>query len=319
MYYDSMIAKVITKGKNRAEALKKMTEALDSMVIRGVTHNVCFLREVVVNPQFAAGTVTTNFIAEQYPEGFLGHQLSNSDKHVVLSSAAAVYAHSANRKLTIEDGVNDSFDADGLLEDKLKVLHVTMKPQVGPVEKYILRLCAEDYEDPQSKLFIHIAPNKEGVAMSSAGKVVELATEADIEIESDYDVSSPVFNAYVNGHKHVLQPLEVGQIRPTVKLSFQGTEYSFEFRTPREAELLQKMPISKTLDLTKTIISPMPGAVSSVAVEVGQKVAPGMELLVIEAMKMQNAINCQRNGTVKKVHIKQGQTVQTDQVLIEME
>ena len=63
----------------------------------------------------------------------------------------------------------------------------------------------------------------------------------------------------------------------------------------------------------------MPGAVSSVAVEVGQKVAPGMELLVIEAMKMQNAINCQRNGTVKKVHIKQGQTVQTDQVLIEME
>ena len=70
MYYDPMISKLVTHGSDRAEALSRMRRALDSYVIRGVNHNICFLRDVCDNKVFIDGKLSTNFIPEQYPEGF---------------------------------------------------------------------------------------------------------------------------------------------------------------------------------------------------------------------------------------------------------
>lgn len=75
----------------------------------------------------------------------------------------------------------------------------------------------------------------------------------------------------------------------------------------------------KKIDYAKSVISPMPGAIISVSVEPGQTVVDGQELLIIEAMKMQNIIKSQVDGKIKKIHIKPGDSVAVDQLLIEYE
>ena len=76
MYYDAMICKLTTYGKDRNDAIEKSIDALDNYAIRGVTHNIPLLRDILTEPTFLSGTFTTNYLPEVYPEGFQGHQLT---------------------------------------------------------------------------------------------------------------------------------------------------------------------------------------------------------------------------------------------------
>uniref|UniRef100_A0A8C6ZQ97 Propionyl-CoA carboxylase alpha chain, mitochondrial n=1 Tax=Nothoprocta perdicaria TaxID=30464 RepID=A0A8C6ZQ97_NOTPE len=91
IYYDPMISKLITYGSNRAEALKRMEEALDNYVIRGVTHNISLLREVIIHPRFVQGDISTKFLPEVYPDGFKGHKLTDPERRELLATAASLY------------------------------------------------------------------------------------------------------------------------------------------------------------------------------------------------------------------------------------
>uniref|UniRef100_A0A8C0FWX5 Propionyl-CoA carboxylase alpha chain, mitochondrial n=1 Tax=Bubo bubo TaxID=30461 RepID=A0A8C0FWX5_BUBBB len=91
IYYDPMISKLITYGSNRAEALKRMEEALDNYVIRGVAHNISLLREVIVHPRFVQGDISTKFLPEVYPDGFKGHKLTDLERRELLATAASLY------------------------------------------------------------------------------------------------------------------------------------------------------------------------------------------------------------------------------------
>uniref|UniRef100_A0A673GH10 Propionyl-CoA carboxylase alpha chain, mitochondrial n=1 Tax=Sinocyclocheilus rhinocerous TaxID=307959 RepID=A0A673GH10_9TELE len=91
IYYDPMISKLVTYGKTREEALKKMEEALDNYVIRGVTHNIPLLREIIVHPRFVSGDISTKFLPEVYPDGFKGHMLTAGERRELLATAAALY------------------------------------------------------------------------------------------------------------------------------------------------------------------------------------------------------------------------------------
>ncbi|XP_065448397.1 propionyl-CoA carboxylase alpha chain, mitochondrial isoform X2 [Chrysemys picta bellii] len=91
IYYDPMISKLITYGSDRAEALQRMEEALDNYVIRGVTHNIALLREVIIHPRFVRGDVSTKFLPDVYPDGFQGHKLTDLEKRELLAIAASLY------------------------------------------------------------------------------------------------------------------------------------------------------------------------------------------------------------------------------------
>uniref|UniRef100_A0A8C4VBT5 Propionyl-CoA carboxylase alpha chain, mitochondrial n=1 Tax=Falco tinnunculus TaxID=100819 RepID=A0A8C4VBT5_FALTI len=91
IYYDPMISKLITYGSNRAEALKRMEEALDNYVIRGVAHNISLLREVIIHPRFVQGDISTKFLPEIYPDGFKGHNLTDLERRELLATAASLY------------------------------------------------------------------------------------------------------------------------------------------------------------------------------------------------------------------------------------
>uniref|UniRef100_A0A8C3S653 Propionyl-CoA carboxylase subunit alpha n=1 Tax=Chelydra serpentina TaxID=8475 RepID=A0A8C3S653_CHESE len=91
IYYDPMISKLITYGSDRAEALQRMEEALDNYVIRGVTHNIALLREVIIHPRFVQGNISTKFLPDVYPDGFKGHKLTDLEKRELLAIATSLY------------------------------------------------------------------------------------------------------------------------------------------------------------------------------------------------------------------------------------
>merc|ERR1719219_2138173 len=90
MYYDAMISKLITYGKDRNEAINRMTDALDNYVIRGVTHNPPLCHEVLREKDFINGNITTNYLYEKYPDGFVGLQLTTPREQGRLASMFAV-------------------------------------------------------------------------------------------------------------------------------------------------------------------------------------------------------------------------------------
>ena len=101
IYYDPMISKLVTYGKTREEAMTRMEQALDSYVIRGVTHNASLLQEILKHPKFIEGDITTNFLYEHYPEGFSGKQLTDAEQSSVVSVAAALYFEHLNSKVRV--------------------------------------------------------------------------------------------------------------------------------------------------------------------------------------------------------------------------
>jgi propionyl-CoA carboxylase alpha chain len=142
-----------------------------------------------------------------------------------------------------------------------------------------------------------------------------------ISFESDYSASSPVFSVGIEEADDVdiFQTIKVSDSANRMSLLFKGSPYHFEVMTPEEAKLRPLMPVKEAIDLTKTILSPMPGSVYSVAVQPGDQVVAGQELLVVEAMKMQNSIKAVKPATVKAVHVKKGDGVAADELLIELE
>jgi propionyl-CoA carboxylase alpha chain len=91
IFYDPMIAKLITYGETREEAIDKQILALDQFELEGVGHNLDFLSAIMQHPRFRAGELTTGFIAEEYPDGFHGAPASAD----LLRSLAAIAAFAA--------------------------------------------------------------------------------------------------------------------------------------------------------------------------------------------------------------------------------
>jgi propionyl-CoA carboxylase alpha chain len=99
MFYDPMIAKLVTYGKDRDEAIEEMGRALDAYEVSGIAHNINFLNAVCNHPRFKAGNLTTGFIAEEYPEGFHGAPLSDETYENLVAIATLVHLRSVSRSL----------------------------------------------------------------------------------------------------------------------------------------------------------------------------------------------------------------------------
>ncbi|HET6469686.1 MAG TPA: biotin carboxylase N-terminal domain-containing protein, partial [Geminicoccaceae bacterium] len=286
LFYDPMIAKVIAHGPDRDGAIDRLRGALDSFVVRGPTHNLPFLAAVLAHPRFRAGRLSTNFIAEEYGERFAGRELDLVERRVFAAVALAL-------RLTEEARA-------GRISGQLPGWRYAMP------ERWHVRLGAEDVElraEPAVDGGFRITP--EGARGGGP-----------LAVRLDWRPGEPVARAEVDGRRLVFQ---IDRRTEGYRLSHGGAGRAALVRTRRAAELAARIPAREAPDAGKLLLSPMPGLLVSVAVEPGQAVKAGQELAVLEAMKMENVLRAEHDGTVAEVRARPGTTVAADEVLVAFE
>ena len=281
MYYDPMIAKLITYGATRDRAIAHMRDALNEFFIRGVAHNISFLAALMVHTRFMTGRISTNMIAEEYPNGFHATDVPHDDPALLISVAAFIHRSYMDRAAQI---------TGQLLGHERKVKNdwvVLMNGQHHPV---------------------HIDP-------APGGYDVTYMDEA-YQVRSNWEFGYPLFKGTLNGTEICIQVERRDMI---YRLFHWGSQADVMVLSPRVADLQALMPEKEPPDLSKFLLSPMPGLLTKVAVQVGQEVKGGEELAVIEAMKMENVLRADQDAKVAKVMAAPGDSLAVDQAIIEFE
>ena len=293
MFYDSMIAKLIVHGNDRNDAIHKMREALNGFVIRGISTNIPFQAALLAHPRFVSGDFNTGFIAEQYSHGFRAEDVPHEDHDFLAALAAFVRRKSRER-------------AAGL-SGQLPGYYV----QVG--QDYAVVELGKAGNNRYVPVHVDEFAGKHGEAQITVnGKIYAIACNSrlnDIRIEGT-----------CNGKPFTAQ-IERGTLKNPLALQVQhnGTRIEALVMSPRMAELHQLMPYKAPPDLSRFVLSPMPGLLVDVAVSVGQKVQAGERVAVIEAMKMENVLFAAQDGVVKKVVAAKGESLTVDQMIVEFE
>ncbi|GEP55157.1 acetyl/propionyl-CoA carboxylase subunit alpha [Reyranella soli] len=286
MFYDPMIAKLCSYGKTRIDAIERMRRALDEFYVRGVSHNVPFLAALMAHPRFRAGKLTTNFIAEEFKGGFTAAHLPPKDPAVLAAVAAVVERASGESERRARSEV-------------LPLRYRSYSELIPPDDSKVVML------------------NREPVALTVAGehgRFTVTAGDRKIAIETGWLPGEPLLHTMIDGEHVVVQIDAVGS---GWRLFNEGGQAEALVLTPRQAELYAKMPVKAAPDTSKFLLSPMPGLLASVAVSEGQEVKAGEALAVVEAMKMENVLRAVRDGTVKTLHAKAGDSLRVDQKIIE--
>ncbi|MCH7937985.1 MAG: acetyl/propionyl/methylcrotonyl-CoA carboxylase subunit alpha [Proteobacteria bacterium] len=279
IYYDPLIAKLITYGPTREEATARMSGALDRFHISGVRHNIGFLAALIAHPRFAEGRLSTDFIAEEYPDGFHSQDLTPEDPRLLIAVAACIHrAYQARASMISgQTAGRERVVAD----DWLVILHGDAVP-------------------------VRIKPTDGGYELVVEGE--------DILIETTWKLGQPLFRGTLRGSGFCLQVERQGV---AYRLIHGGAEAEVLVLSPRHAELQALMPVKEAPETSKSLLSPMPGLLISLSVEEGQEVKAGEELAVIEAMKMENVLRAERDGIVAAIKAGPGDSLAVDQVILE--
>ncbi len=281
MFYDPMIAKLITYGDTRDEAITEMHNALDQYYIRGVSHNISFLNALIAHPRFRAAELTTNFIAEEYPDGFHASDVAASDPLLPIAIAAAVHRAYVDRAAQISDQ----------LEGHERIIN--------------------------DQFVVCIAQHKHPVAVVAVDGGFEIVVDEQLfRVVTKWQIGDNLVHAEVNG-QHVCFQLDREGV--SYRLSRRGAEIVALVLTPRAAELSAYMLEKEQPDLSKFLLSPMPGLLVRLAAKVGDTIKAGEELAVVEAMKMENSLRADEDVTIAKVLAEQGDTLAVDQPIVEFE
>jgi propionyl-CoA carboxylase alpha chain len=281
MYYDPMIAKLVTWGETREATIATMQDALDQYYIRGVETNQPFVSAIMAHPRFHKGNLTTNFIAEEYPEGFSAEALPKTDSGLLVAVLASIHQRRALRAATISGQV----------------------PGYGRnlSPKWVVMLDRETHE-------AEIA--------GESGRWVVTYSGQQYVVEDNWELTQAVFRGTVNGTRINIQ---IERQANGYQIVYRGKHISTTTMTPKNAALYRHMPVKEAPDLSGYLLSPMPGLLVSVEVEAGQSVKAGEVLAVIEAMKMENSMRAERDVVVANVLADPGDTLEVDQPILEFE
>jgi propionyl-CoA carboxylase alpha chain len=281
MYYDSMIAKLITHGADREQAIARMRDALNAFVIRGVSTNIPFQAALMQHPRFVSGNFTTGLIGEEYPDGFSPEDVAHDDPALLICVAASIHRRYIERAAGISGqmpgqpyAVGDDWNV--IMGGVLHPVHVTSVP---------------------------------------GGQCV-IYQDREYVVRSDWAFGHPIFRGTINGRELCMQ---VERRNMHYRLFHWGAQVDVMVLTARAAELYALMPQKPPPDLSHFLLSPMPGLLSELAVSVGQEIKAGEKLAVIEAMKMENILRADNDVRVKAVLAKPGDSLAVDQPIIEFE
>ncbi|MCY7318014.1 MAG: acetyl/propionyl/methylcrotonyl-CoA carboxylase subunit alpha [Ramlibacter sp.] len=291
MYYDSMIAKLIVHGKDRNEAIARMREALNGFVIRGVSSNIPFQAALLAHPKFMAGDFNTGFIAANYAKGFHAQDVPHADPQFLVALAAYVNRRALQRAAGISGQLPGHQFTVG--DDFVVVL-------LGPDGQHRREtVSVSDFEEQSGSSAVR----------TSAGRY---------EICSKWHLGAARIRGTVNGQPFTAQVERgVGKNPLALRISHNGTQLDALVLTPRAAQLHALMPYKPPADMSRFVLSPMPGLLVDVAVQPGQKVQAGERIAVIEAMKMENVLFAAADGVVGKVLAAKGESLTVDQPIVE--
>jgi propionyl-CoA carboxylase alpha chain len=279
MFYDPMIAKLITYGPTRDAAIAHMRQALDEYYIRGLSHNIPFLASLFSKERFVKGQLTTNFIAEEYANGFHANDLPADDPTVLIAVAA-----SANRRV-VERDIRISGQFPG--------------HEMKAAQDWVV-VMAGQYHD------VSVRPAENGYAVTVGGEVVD--------VKSDWRIGEPLFRGTVDGRPVAVQIERAGS---GYRLAHAGSRADVLVLTAHAAAMNRLMPFKAPPDMSKYLLSPMPGLLVRLMVEDGQEVKAGEPLAVVEAMKMENILKAERDAKIAKIHAAAGDSLAVDQKIIE--
>ncbi len=291
MFYDSMIAKLIVHGTDRNDAIAKMREALNSFVIRGISSNIPFQAALLAHPKFIAGDFNTGFIAQNYAHGFHAQDVTHDDPDFLAALAAFVN----RRNLQRAAGISGQMPGHGIT--------------VGE-EFVVVQLNDEGKHSRQAAKVSDFQATSGSSVVETNGKRYELC--------SNWHLGGARIRGTSNGKPFAAQVERgVGKNPLAIRISHNGARLDALVLTPRAAQLYALMPFKAPPDMSRYVLSPMPGLLVDVAVQVGQKVQAGERVAVIEAMKMENVLFAAADGVVGKVLAAKGESLTVDQPIVE--
>ena len=293
MFYDSMIAKLIVHGKDRADAIAKMREALNGFVIRGISSNIPFQSALLAHPDFQSGNFNTGFIAQHYPHGFAAADGVGADALFLVALAAQIRRKEHARAAGIAGQLSGH-------EVKQATDFVALvKSGDGATRQHVVHFTSFDARSGAAELSVDGQP---------------------YHLVSPCRLSDLRHSGTVNG-RHFVAQVERGTPRNILayRLSHDGARIDVTIVSPRAAALSTWMKHKAPPDTSKLLLSPMPGLLVQVAVAVGQHVQAGERLAVIEAMKMENILTATQDGVVAEIVAKQGESLAVDETIIRFE
>jgi propionyl-CoA carboxylase alpha chain len=281
MFYDPMIAKLITWAPTREEAIDQQIAALDRFEIDGPGHNIDFLSALMQHPRFRSGQITTGFIAEEYPEGFHGAPAAPELIAQIATVAALIGLETDARKAEISGQLNGS---------------------EGVTAERVVRIAGQTH---------HVAFDED-----EDGLIATIDGSSQLRLDGDWEPGQPLFEATLDGDP---LPVRVERKGRRWKLTTRGAAHMVDVWPPHIAALSQHMIEKVPPDLSRFLLCPMPGLLVSLKVAEGDKVEAGQPLATIEAMKMENILRAEKSGVVKRVDAKPGDSLAVDAVILELE
>ena len=286
MFYDPMISKLISYGKNRKDAIEKMALALDQYRIRGVNHNIDFLSALMSHDRFKSGELTTAFIDEEFPKGFNGIQVTQNDKETLYAVAIGFEMKRRARNANITGRAN-------------------------------LPRRAGSEQDRYTRLVIIDGDHKtDAKAQLKNGSCLVDMNKKKYDVNGNFEPGTDIFEGEINRKSIVLQVDYDGSKYSLRKGGWQATIKIIDKKIDR---LMDLMPNKVPPDMSNFLLSPMPGLLVSIAVKEGDKIEAGQELAIVEAMKMENVMKAESDAIVAKIHATPGTTLGVDQPIIEFE
>jgi propionyl-CoA carboxylase alpha chain len=279
MFYDPMIAKLITHAPTRLAAIDAQAAALDNFLIDGIADNIPFLGAVMEEKDFRKGDFTTAYIKQHFPDGFEGVPPTPEQETLLIASAAIVRSFTARRARQISGQVNGS----GAWQREWVVM-IDKKHHFTEVD------------------------------LDAAGADIVIDGKKH-RYETTTRPGARVITGKFNGK---LFSVKIKTAPEGYTMRLRGVTVRAAVATPRGADLFKKIPEKQKADTSKLIVSPMPGLVISVDVKAGQEVKNGEGVAIVEAMKMQNIIRAERDGVIAKVNVAAGASVAADEVMIEL-
>jgi propionyl-CoA carboxylase alpha chain len=279
LYYDPMIAKLCTHAPARDKAIDAMAAALDEFRIEGINHNIAFLTAIMHNARFRSGKITTAFIAEEYPDGFHGRATDKAMEHRFIATAVAAKLMRTGRAARISGTLNGAHRAAE-----------SFTASIGHKNYAITHAHLHD-----GRVHLHV----DGEIYSAGVK---------------WHLGDPVMHLREKDGEYAVQ---ISRLAGSYRVRQGGAAATITVRSPHAADLAALMPVKVAADTSKFLLCPMPGLVVSVNVQEGQDVKAGESLAVIEAMKMENVLTAERDGKIKKVNAKKGDSLALDDVILE--
>lgn len=285
IYYDPMIAKLVTHAPSRAAAIEAQSQALDAFYVDGIRHNIPFLSALMNHPRWREGNLSTGFIAEEFPGGFAARTPEGEVARRIAAVGAAVDAVYGERKRQISGQL---------------------------IGRAVTRAGRRAVWLEREEIALDVARDGDVVTVAFVG--ADGKTGTPHKLASSWKPGVPVWEGTIDGHSIAMQ------VRPQasgIRIAHQGFEVAVNVFTETEAAAARLMPVGVKADTGKKLLCPMPGLVVSIAVTEGQDVKAGETLAVVEAMKMQNVLRAERDGTVKKIHAAAGATLAVDALILE--